>query len=393
VLTGNNSPLAAPCGRIIPALLHGNTVVWKPSVNAPTTAYLLIRCMMDAGLAPGAVNVVNGKGRTGCGKFFVAGIDKGFYQKVCFTGSTAAGRAIGEMAGRNLMVPCLDLGGRNAMIVMPDCDLDRAAASALRGAFGGAGQCRAALANLILHQDVAEAFKAKFLPAVEALTVGNPVTDPEVFYGPMVGARCAKAFEEHWTAGLEDGARLLCGGARWTEENRGDRVRGFINKGFYMQPCVWDGVTPDMRLYQTELYGPTVNLATVDSFDQAMAYANGAPHLPAADLHTENREWIARFQRESDAGLCTLNDARAADGNLPLGGWNRATGTACSGPAPPGHAAGFTMMEGPTHVRHPGNPGHRPRPLQSRRTSQAGTGHGQDAAPPRSGLERDLQRR
>jgi aldehyde dehydrogenase (NAD+) len=320
ILAGNSSPLASPCWKLIPALLYGNTVIWKPSVNAPTTAYLLVRCMMDAGLAPGVVNVVNGKGRAGCGKFFVAGIDKGFYQKFCFTGSTAMGRTIGELAGRNLLVPSLELGGKNPMLVMPDCDLDRAVQAALHGAFGCAGQRRAALANLILHQDVAAAFKVKFLPAVAAMAVGNPVTDPEVFYGPMINARFAKGFEEHWAMGREDGATLLCGGARWTEENRTAQVRGFIAKGFYMQPCVWDDVTPDMKLFQTEVFGPTVNLSTVDSFDQALAYANGTPYGLAGAIHTENREWIERFKRESNAGTISINDARGAEAHLPFGG-------------------------------------------------------------------------
>jgi len=321
VMAGNSSPLAAPAWRIIAAILYGNTVVWKPSVNAPTTAYLFIRCMMDAGLAPGVVNVVNGKGRAGCGKFFVAGIDKGFYQKFCFTGSTAAGRVIGEIAGRNLLVPSLELGGKNPMIVMPDCDLELAVASALRGAFKGGGQRRASLANLILHQDVAGAFKAQFLAAVEAMDLGNPVTDPEVYYGPMINARFAKAFEEHWAMGREDGARLLCGGARWTEENRTGRVKGFIGKGAYMQPCVWDEVTPGMRIFQTEVFGPTVNLCTVDSFDQAIDYANGTPYGLASSIHTANREWIERFRQESGAALVSVNSACSGiEANLPFGG-------------------------------------------------------------------------
>jgi aldehyde dehydrogenase (NAD+) len=320
ILAGNSSPLAAPCWKLIPALRYGNTVIWKPSVNAPTTAYLLVRCMMDAGLAPGVVNVVNGKGRAGCGKFFLAGIDKGYYQKFSFTGSTAMGRTIGEMAGRNLMVPSLELGGKNPMIVMPDCDLDRAVQAALTGAFASAGQRRTALANLILHRDVAAAFKSRFLVAVEAMAVGNPVTDPEVFYGPMINARFAKGFEEHWASGREDGAKLLCGGARWTEDNRTDRVKGFITKGFYMQPCVWDEVTPEMRLFQAELFGPTVNLATVDSFDQAMDYANGTRYGLTSAIHTGNREWIERFKRESNAALCSINDTGDAHSHQPFGG-------------------------------------------------------------------------
>jgi len=320
ILAGNSSPLAAPCWKLIPALVYGNTVVWKPSVNAPTTAYLLVRCMMDIGLPPGVVNVVNGKGKNGCGKFFVAGIDKGFYQKFSFTGSTAMGRVIGELTGRNLLIPSLELGGKNPMVVMPDCDLERAVQAALRSAFCSAGQRRTALGNLILHRDVAAAFKARFLAGVEAMAMGNPVTHPEVFYGPMINARFAKGFEEHWAMGREDGARLLCGGARWNEENRNDRVKGFITKGFYMQPCVWDEVTPAMRLFQTEVFGPTVNLTAVDDFDQALACANGTPYGLAGAIHTENREWIERFKRESSAALVSINDARGAEAHVPFGG-------------------------------------------------------------------------
>lgn len=332
IMAGNSSPLAAPCWKLIPALLYGNTVVWKPSLNAATTAYLLVRCMMDAGLAPGVVNVVNGKGRAGCGKFFVAGIDKGFYQKFSFTGSTAMGRSIGEMAGRNLMAASLELGGKNPMVVMPDCDLDRAVRAALDGAFGCAGQTRTALSNLILHRDVAGPFKAKFLAAVEAMEVGNPVTDPDVFYGPMINARFAKSFEEHWAMGREDGARLLFGGARWTEDNRTAQVRGLVAKGFYMQACVWDEVTPEMGLFQTEVFGPTVNLSTVDSFDEALAYANGTPYGLASALHSENREWIGRFGRESSAALCSINGAAGAQTHPPFGG----TGWSGNGTLEPG---------------------------------------------------------
>jgi acyl-CoA reductase-like NAD-dependent aldehyde dehydrogenase len=194
------------------------------------------------------------------------------------------------------------------MIVMPDCDLDRAVAGALEGAFRCAGQLRGALTNLILHRDVAGPFKDRFLAAVEAMTVGNPVSDPEVFYGPMINARFARSFEEHWAAGRQDGAALLCGGARWTDENRTGRVLGCIIKGFYMQACVWDGVTPEMGLFRTELFGPSVNLCTVDSFDQALEWA-GLSRGPASQLHTGNRAWAERFKRESAADLCVVNGA------------------------------------------------------------------------------------
>ena len=334
ILAANTFPLAGPAAKIIPAILCGNTVVWKPSEDSPTTAYLFVRCMMDAGLPPGVVNVVNGKGAAGCGKFFVAGIDKGFYQKFSFTGSTALGRIIGEMAGRNLLLPSLELGGKNPMIVMPDADLDNAVQGALWGAFGAAGQRCTSLGNLILHRDVAAAFTARFLAGVDALTVGNPVTDPEVGYGPMINARLAKAFEEHWDLGREDGAVLLRGGGRWTEENRTGQVLGFVGKGHYMQPCVWSGVTSAMRLFQTEIYGPTVNLCTVDDFDQAMAYANGTPYGLSSSLYTGNRRWIARFKREINAGMSSINNATTCtEAYQPIGGtgWS-GNGTREGGP-------------------------------------------------------------
>ena len=321
VLTAGNFPLAVPSWKIIPAILCGNTVVWKPSEDAPTIAYLFVRCMMDAGLPPGVVNLVTGKGHSGAGKFLVAGIDKGFFQKFSFTGSTALGRTIGEVAGRNLMIPSLELGGKNPMIVMPDCNLDKAVQGALFGAFGTAGQRCTSTANIILHQDIAERFKEKFMAAVADLDMGNPVTAPDVFYGPMISAKLGKAFEEHWAMGREDGATLLCGGERWTEENRTEHVKGFIGKGVYMQPCVWDGVTPEMAIFQTEIFGPTVNLSTVDSFEQAMAYANGTPYGLSSALYTENRNWIERFKREIHAGMSSINNTTSgAETHMPFGG-------------------------------------------------------------------------
>lgn len=149
LLTGAASPLAAPAWKLMAALACGDTVVWKPSGDAPTTAYLLVRAMMDAGLAPGVVNVVNGRGRGACGKALLAGIAKGLFRKVDLCGSPALGRAVAETSGRAL-VPCaLELTGRNPMVVLADAPVDRAVAAALAGAFGAAGQRRAAVGNLI----------------------------------------------------------------------------------------------------------------------------------------------------------------------------------------------------------------------------------------------------
>lgn len=321
ILAAANFPLAVPSWKIIPAILCGNTVVWKPSESAPTIAYLFVRCMMDAGLPSGVVNVVNGKGHGECGKAFLGAIEKGLFQKVSFTGSTALGRTIAELCGRNLMVPSLELGGKNPLVIMPDCHLETAVQSAIWGAFGTAGQRCTSTANIILHRDIAEAFKEQFLAAVARMPIGNPISHPEVTYGPMINARFTQAFEAHWELGAKDGAQLLCGGARWTEENRDERVKGEIGRGVYMQPCVWDGVTPEMQLFQTEVFGPTVNLCTVHSFDEAMEYANGTPYGLSSAIYTENRAWIERFKKEIKAGMVSINNSTSgAEAHLPFGG-------------------------------------------------------------------------
>jgi alpha-ketoglutaric semialdehyde dehydrogenase len=304
ILATGISPLAVPVRTILPAILSGNTVVWKPSENAPTTAYLLLRAMMEAGLPPGVVNTVNGRGRAGCGKHLLAGIEKGHFQSFCFAGSTALGRHVGELCGRALILPNLDLVGRGAMVVLPDADLDQAVEDAVRSAFGQAGQRPLGLINLILHEGCAAGFKQRFLDRVASLEVGNPMTDPGVAYGPMINAKSATAFREHWELGRAEGAVLLAGGDQWTEANRDGHVRGNIGHGFYMQPCVWDGVKPEMELFRNQVHGPTVNLSTVTDMEGALTWTQGSP---AISLYTQDPTWIGRFQRENRADIVSLN--------------------------------------------------------------------------------------
>ena len=324
ILAANNFPMAVPSWKIIPAILCGNTVVWKPSDDAPTIAYLFLKAMQDAGIPEGVVNTVNGKGRAGCGKHFLAGIDKGYYQKFSFTGSTQVGRTIGEMCGRNLIIPSLELGGKNPMVVMPDCDMENAVRGALWAAFGTAGQRCTSLANIIVHEACAKEFKQAFMDGLANMEMGNPVTHPEVTYGPMINARFAQGMEEHWVMGAKDkGAKLLSGGAQWTEANRTSNVKGDISHGIYMQPCVWDDVTQDTWLFQTEVFGPTVNISTVKDFDQAMDYANGTPYGLVAGVWTRDLSRAHRLAGELQAGNVWLNCQLANDLSMPFGGYKQ----------------------------------------------------------------------
>jgi aldehyde dehydrogenase (NAD+) len=307
LLATGTSPMAAPARKLIPALLSGNTVVWKPSENAPTAAYLLLRALLEAGLPPGVVNTVNGRGRAGCGKHVLAGIEKGHFQSFSFAGSTALGWTVGELCGRALLLPNLELAGKGAMVVMPDADLGQAAGEAVRAAFAQAGQRSLGLISLLLHEACAAEFKQRFLDLVARLEVGNPMTDPGVAYGPMINARSATAFREHWELGRTEGAVLLAGGDQWTEANRTSQVRGNVGHGTYMQPCVWDGVRPEMGLFQNQVLGPTVNLTTFSDFDEALAWLSAGPRRPAISLYTQDRAWIERFQREVRTDLVQVN--------------------------------------------------------------------------------------
>lgn len=321
ILATGHSPLVAPARTLLPAILCGNTVVWKPSDNAPTIAYLFMRVLMEAGLPPGVVNTVNGRGRAGCGKHFLAGIDKGHYQSFSFAGSLALGRIVGETCGRNLILPNLDLVGRGAVVIMPDADLDRAAQDALRAAFAQAGQRPIGLVNILLHETCASTFKERFMDRVAGLEVGNPMTDPDVAYGPMINARAATAFREHWEAGQKEGATLLSGGEQWTEATRTEQVKGNIGHGAYMQPCVWDGVKPEMDLFQKHIMGPTVNLCTFTTFDEAMGWINDTHCSPTVSLYTHTREWIDRFWLECGADITSLNTtADDPEARLPFSG-------------------------------------------------------------------------
>jgi len=321
VLTTCCSPLAVPAWKIIPAVLCGNTVVWKPSEDTAATAYLFARCMMDAGFPAGVVNVVQGRGANGAGAHMIAGIGKGFFQKFSLTGQTELGRTVGETCGRNLIIPTLELGAKNALVVMEDADLDNAVQGALFGAFGSGGQRCTSVGNIILHAPIAEAFKTKFLEAVAAIKVGNPVSHPEVMYGPIINARIGTAFEAHWEKGREEGATLLTGGARWTEETRTEQLLGETHKGIYMQPCVWEGVTPTMEIFQQEILGPTVNLCVAQTFEEALEMANATPYGLSSAIYTDNRIWIERFKTGIQTGMTSINNSTVgAETHVPFGG-------------------------------------------------------------------------
>lgn len=322
LITAGNFPIAVPSWKILPALICGNTIVWKPSEDAPVIAYLFARIIQDAGVPPGVVNLVCGTGAGGAGEAILQAVDEGLVQKVSFTGSTEVGRKVGEVCGRNLQVPSLELGGKNPMVVLRDANLDLAVEGALFSGFGTAGQRCTSLANVILDKPIAAEFKKRLLERTKNVKVGNPVESEDVLYGPMISERFAETFLKHFAMAEADGAKMLTTNkGRITADSKPAGFVGDPEQGAYVWPTIWDGVTMDMKIAQTEVFGPTINLIEVDGFDEALAAANGTPYGLSSSCYTMDPSAILRFKNGIQAGMTSINNTTSgAEAHLPFGG-------------------------------------------------------------------------
>lgn len=322
LITAGNFPFAVPSWKIIPALICGNTIVWKPSEDAPATAYAFANVFLRAGIPAGVLNLVFGTGPGGAGEAILAAIDAGLIQKVSFTGSTEVGRRIGEVCGRNLQVPSLELGGKNPMIVMNDADLDLALKGALWAAYGTGGQRCTSLGNLILHHKIADRFLDRFTARAREIVIGDPSLHEDIFYGPMIGERFLKRYlEHHRLAKKSKTAEPILVGERI---RKGAEPKGFCGdarKGLYVTPSLYDRVAITDVLAQTEVFGPTVNVIRVADFEEAMAAANGTPYGLSSSIYTNDPALRLRFRQEISAGMSSINNSTTgAEAHLPFGG-------------------------------------------------------------------------
>ena len=321
IVTAGNFPIAVPSWKIIPALLTGNTIVWKPSEDAPLTSFAFAELLTEAGLPPGVLNVVFGGGASAAGEYLVAMMDEGLLNKFAFTGSTAVGRKIGEIAGRNLIHPTLELGGKNPLVVMRDADLENAVSGALWAAFGTAGQRCTSAGNIIIDRPVYERFRDAFLASARSIRIGDPVQYEDVLYGPFINERFFASWLRHYEWGKADGGILLYGEGRITEESRPEGFIGDPEAAYYGWPTIWEGVTPAMRLFQTEIFGPTINLVRVDGIDEAIAAANAAPYGLSSAIYTQSRLWAHEFRENIKAGMTSINNSTTgAEAHMPFGG-------------------------------------------------------------------------
>src|SRR3954465_6857162 len=321
IVTAGNFPVAVPSWYLVPALLCGNTIVWKPAEYAAASAQAMAELFLNGGLPEGVLNIVQCEGPAAFDGLDRA-LDEGLVDKVGFTGSSEVGVRIGELAGRHLQNPCLELGGKNPLVVMPDADLDLAVEGGLFSGFGTPGQRCTSLGTVIVHESVHDAFLARFDAAVRSARIGEPTGD--VLYGPMISARFLENFEKH-LALVEPHHTLhgSTGTGRITADNPRDGFDGDL-AGLYAHPTVGDGVRREDALYRTETFGPIVGVATFSTFDQAVELANGHGYGLSAGIYTTDPAHAFRFRERVSAGMVSVNNSTSgAEAHLPFGGNGR----------------------------------------------------------------------
>lgn len=314
LVTPWNFPIAIPAWKLAPALVAGNTVVFKPASQAPVTGMKLVEAMVEAGLPKGVVNAVIGPGRIVSEALLRAdGV-----RAISFTGSTAVGTALYEDATRRGIRCQCEMGGKNPLVVLSDADLEQAVELALDGAYRSAGQKCTATSRIIVERPIAEAFTRRFVERTRELRVGNPL-DESTYVGPVVDEAQLESILGYIQQGIDEGAKLLIGGRRLTE--------GEYGKGYYVEPTVFTNVRSDMTIAQEEIFGPVVAILEAAEYDDAVRLANETRYGLSASICTRDLAKAHRFIRDVEAGLVGVNVPTAGvEFQAPFGG-TKASGT------------------------------------------------------------------
>ena len=320
IITAGNFPVAVPAWYLVPAILCGNAVVWKPAEYAGACGDALARLFHAGGVPGGVLSVVQADGKATF-EGLERTLEEGLVDKVGFTGSSAVGAEIGALCGRHVQSPCLELGGKNPMVVMPDADIDLAVEGALFGGFGTAGQRCTSLGTAIVHADVHDEFVAKLDARLRGSAIGDPTQD--VLYGPMIHERFAERFED-WLGLIEDHHTVLGSDHRGritADKPWGGTFAGDPDAGIFYHPAIVDGVTIDDEIYRTETFGPIVGVATFTDFDEAMELANRHGYGLSSSIYTTNALHAFRFRERITAGMVSVNNSTSgAEAHLPFGG-------------------------------------------------------------------------
>jgi alpha-ketoglutaric semialdehyde dehydrogenase len=313
IITPWNFPMAIPSWKIIPALVCGNTVVFKPATLTPLSALNFVKILEDAGVPRGVVNLVTGGGADVGNAMLVSDT----IRIVSFTGSTEVGRTVSEAAAPSFKKVHLEMGGKNVVMVMDDANLELAVEGCLWGGFGTTGQRCTAASRVVVHEKVYDAFLDQFVARAKALRVGDGL-DPMTQMGPSVSQGQLETVMKYVEIGNDEGARLMCGGRRPSGS--------VYTKGYFFEPTIFADVSPSMRIAQEEIFGPVVSVIPCRSFDEAVAIGNGVQYGLSASIYTQDINRAFAAMRDMYTGIFYINAPTiGAEVHLPFGG-TKATG-------------------------------------------------------------------
>src|SRR5690625_2669096 len=308
IITPWNFPIAIATWKSFPAIVAGNAVIWKPATETPIMAYELVKIFEEAGLPKGIINVVFGSGSV-VGEAMVHHPD---IKVISFTGSNDTGRHIAAECGRQLKKVSLEMGGKNAVIVMEDADLNLAVEGIIWSAFGTSGQRCTACSRVIVHRDVKVTLEERLLVEMEKLTIGDGLNESNKV-GPIINEAGMEKIKKYIEIGKEEGAKLLAGGKELTG--------GELGKGYYFEPTLFSDATANMRISQEEIFGPVVSLIPVKSFEEAIEVNNGVTYGLSSSIFTRDANRVFQAQRDLDTGIVYVNaGTTGAEIHLPFGG-------------------------------------------------------------------------
>jgi len=308
VITPWNFPMAIPTWKIFPALVCGNTVVFKPASDTPATATKLVEILLEAGVPPKVINLVHGTGSS-VGMPLVEHPD---VDLISFTGSSEVGKIIASTAGKDLKRVSLELGGKNAQIVMEDANLELALEGVLWGAFGTTGQRCTATSRLILHEKIFDTFIDQLVERASKLKLGNGL-DETVDVGPVINAAQRERIHRYVEIGKKEGATLLIGGEFYEE--------GECSKGFFYKPTIFVDVKPDMTIAQEEIFGPVLSVIKVSDLDEAIKVLNNSVYGLSSSIYTQDVNRAFKAIQDIQAGITYINGPTiGAETHMPFGG-------------------------------------------------------------------------
>ncbi|MBL0180291.1 MAG: aldehyde dehydrogenase family protein [Gemmatimonadetes bacterium] len=307
LITPFNFPMAIPTWKMFPALLCGNSVILKASEDVPHSSHLLVEALLEAGLPPQVIQLVHGGGAAGA-----ALVEHPDVPVISFTGSTDTGSKIGEICGRMHKRLSLEMGGKNAQIVMDDADLDLALEGVLWGAFGTTGQRCTATSRLIIHRKVHDRFVARLVEAAEKLVLGDG-RHAKSQVGPLIHEAAREKVERYVEIGKAQGAELACGGAR----PRSPRLAN----GYFYKPTVFTNVKAGSRLAMEEIFGPVLSVIKVGSYEEAVKVNNEVKYGLSSSIYTRDVNRAFRALEDLQNGITYVNAPTiGAEAHLPFGG-------------------------------------------------------------------------